>query len=101
MGSIISKLLVITGECFFWYRLTRVVPDKFHRAVKRLCVCVCTGNLQKKFKLFHFVLYCTLANPNHAMSDCYIQACRTLASGCSGIRIVSRVRVGVKVKVMD
>jgi len=27
------------GECFFWYRLTRVVPDKFHRAVKRLCVC--------------------------------------------------------------
>jgi len=29
------------GECFFWYRLTRVVPDKFHRAVKRLCVCVC------------------------------------------------------------
>jgi len=29
------------GECFFWYRLTRVVPDKIHRAVKRLCVCVC------------------------------------------------------------
>jgi len=28
------------GECFFWYRLTRVFPDKFHRAVKRLCVCV-------------------------------------------------------------
>jgi len=26
---------------FFWYRLTRVFPDKFHRAVKRLCVCVC------------------------------------------------------------
>ena len=26
---------------FFWYRLTRVLPDKFHRAVKRLCVCVC------------------------------------------------------------
>jgi len=25
---------------FFWYRLTRVVPDKFHRAVKRLCVFV-------------------------------------------------------------
>ena len=22
-------------------RLTRVFPDKFHRAVKRLCVCVC------------------------------------------------------------
>jgi len=30
-----------SGECFFWYRLTRVVPDKFHRAVKRLCMCVC------------------------------------------------------------
>jgi len=27
-------------ECFFWYRLTRVVPDKIHRAVKWLC-CVC------------------------------------------------------------
>jgi len=30
----------VVGECFFWYRLTRVFPDKFHRAVKRLCVCV-------------------------------------------------------------
>jgi len=30
----------VVGECFFWYRLTRVFPDKFHRAVKRLC-CVC------------------------------------------------------------
>jgi len=26
---------------FFWCRLTRVVLDKFHRAIKRLCVCVC------------------------------------------------------------
>ena len=33
----------VVGECFFWYRLNRVVPDKFHRAVKRLCVCVCEG----------------------------------------------------------
>jgi len=32
----------VVGECFFWYRLTWVVPDKFHRAVKRLCVCVWT-----------------------------------------------------------
>jgi len=31
----------VVGECFFWYRLTRVFPDKFHRAVKRLCGCVC------------------------------------------------------------
>jgi len=28
----------VVGECFFWYRLTRVLPDGFHRAVKRLCV---------------------------------------------------------------
>ena len=28
----------VVGECFFWYRLTRVFPDKFHRAIKRLCV---------------------------------------------------------------
>jgi len=36
----------VVGECFFWYRLTRVFPDKFHKAVKRLCcVCVCVGEL--------------------------------------------------------
>jgi len=29
------------GECFFWYWLTRVVPDKIQRAVKQLCVCAC------------------------------------------------------------
>jgi len=34
----------VVGECFFWYRLTRVVPDNFHRAVKRLC-CVCVKAL--------------------------------------------------------
>ena len=32
-------MMRVVGECFFWYRLTRVFPDKFHRAVKRLCVC--------------------------------------------------------------
>ena len=31
-------MMRVVGECFFWYRLTRVFPDKFHRAVKRLCV---------------------------------------------------------------
>jgi len=36
----------VVGECFFWYRLTRVFPDRFHRAVKRLCVCVCVCVLQ-------------------------------------------------------
>jgi len=35
----------VVGECFFWYRLTRVFPDRFHRAVKRLCVCVCVPAL--------------------------------------------------------
>jgi len=34
-----------SGWMFFWYRLTRVFPDKFHRAVKRLCVCVCLSML--------------------------------------------------------
>ena len=34
---------VWVGECFFWYWLTRVVLDKFHRAIKRLCVCVKLG----------------------------------------------------------
>ena len=30
------------AKCTFWYRLTRVVLDKVHRAVKWLCVlCVC------------------------------------------------------------
>jgi len=28
-------------ECFFWYQLTQVVPDKIQGAVKWLCVCVC------------------------------------------------------------
>jgi len=28
------------GECFFWYWLTWVVPDKIYRAVKQLRVCV-------------------------------------------------------------
>jgi len=40
-------------------------------------------------------------NPNPAIADCYIQACTILASGCSGISMVSRVRVRVKVTVRD
>ena len=32
--------LVWVGEWFFWYRLTWIVPDKIHGAVKRLFVCV-------------------------------------------------------------
>jgi len=40
----------VVGECFFWYRLTRVVPDNFHRAVKQLCVLCdkdCAGHRTK------------------------------------------------------
>jgi len=40
---------VWVGECFFWYRLTRVVLDRFHTAVNRLCVCVCTEQFWKSF----------------------------------------------------
>ena len=28
------------AKCTFWYRLTRVIPDKVQRAVKWLYVCV-------------------------------------------------------------
>ena len=41
MSNAIFMIVAWVGECFFWYRLTRVVLDKFHRAVKQLCVCVC------------------------------------------------------------
>jgi len=34
-------MMSVVGECFFWYRLIQVVLDKIHRAIKRLCVCVC------------------------------------------------------------
>jgi len=40
-------------------------------------------------------------NPNPAMSDGYIQACRVQAGGCSWIITVSRVRVTVEVTVTD
>ena len=45
----------VVGECFFWYWLTRVVPDNFHRAVKRLCVCVFCLCQNTNFK-FHLRL---------------------------------------------
>ena len=37
---IVPYYKLTTGECFFWYQLTQVVPDKVQRAVKWLCVCV-------------------------------------------------------------
>jgi len=48
------------GECFFWYQLTRVFPDKIHRAVKRVCVCVCV--------LFSFLTDQTLIVPSQSGS---------------------------------
>jgi len=39
--------------------------------------------------------------PNPAMSDCFIQACKILAGGCSGISTVSRATVMVKVTVRE
>jgi len=50
-----------SGWMFFWYRLTRVFPDKFHRAVKRLCVCVCVSLLLENNPEFSFSLFQTMA----------------------------------------
>jgi len=51
-------------ECFFWYRLTRVVLDKIHRALQWLCVhacmracmCMCMNAVWPK------KIYCKLAS---------------------------------------
>ena len=42
----------VVGECFFWYRLTRVFPDRFHRAVKRLCVLCCVFGITSGWTKF-------------------------------------------------
>jgi len=34
-------LLLQENPDWFWYRLTRVIPDKVQRAVKQMYVCVC------------------------------------------------------------
>jgi len=52
MDRLMTTMRVV-GECFFWYRLTRVFPDKFHRAVKRLCV-VCV-KVEGKVKVEHLL----------------------------------------------
>ena len=37
-----SSSWVSVGKCFFWYRLTRVVPDKGSlNGCECVCVCVC------------------------------------------------------------
>jgi len=51
-------MMRVVGECFFWYRLTRVFPDKFHRAVKRLCVvCVCVLIQISCICIMHYTVY--------------------------------------------
>jgi len=53
----------VVGECFFCYRLTRVFPDKFHRAVKRLCcVCVCFVVLACFFRLHYIIMMLMMIN---------------------------------------
>ena len=56
---------VWVGECFFWYQLTLVVPDKFHRAIKWLCVCVCAC-----VRVYVWCLWCVcqLTNMGHSLS---------------------------------
>jgi len=60
----------VVGECFFWYRLTRVVPDNFHRAVKRLCVCVCREGRETST---HVHLYVQVRARNAGMSGAPLQ----------------------------
>jgi len=42
---------VWVGECFVYYRLTRVVPDKIPSAIKWLCVYVCLSVTKYLLKL--------------------------------------------------
>jgi len=74
----------VVGECFFWYRLTRVVPDKFYRAVKRLCVCVWilsrttrVSQYQKKHSPTHNY-HC-----HQSSLICFLHLLRSMASSCS------------------
>jgi len=64
----------VVGECFFWYRLTRVFPDKFHRAVKWLCVCVCLYiDISNIVKVFCGVLLVVSFTKN--VSICGVRNC--------------------------
>jgi len=60
----------LVGECFFWYRLTRVVPDKFHRAVKRLCVCVCVVIVTITMQLEQIYKYTIWLSRQKFLSGC-------------------------------
>jgi len=45
------------GECFFWYRLTQVVPEKIPESHK-MAVCVCV--LHARFWLHAFLFFSML-----------------------------------------
>jgi len=46
-------MIGVSGECFFWYQLTRVVPDKNgHKMVVCVCVCVTKLNLTQEKQTF-------------------------------------------------
>jgi len=74
----------VVGECFFWYRLTRVVPDKFHRAVKRLCVCVCCCTAS-------CTTSCTTNQTNGVWADAAYDVCQHSAWSCVYSEVVDCV----------
>ena len=60
------------GECFFWYWLTRVVPDKIQRAVKRLClyiVRITSGSQYRINTVGHIVLVQLVQFLSSTMND--------------------------------
>jgi len=91
------------GECFFWYRLTRVVPDKFHRAVKRLCVCVCYSTswclvevmligINKSVK--KFVCECQADLYSESVASISVLEDNRLTAFCLGLPQLSRYQKG-------
>ena len=75
---------VWVGECFFWYRLTRVVPDKFHRAVKRLCVCEMVIFLERGANNLHMVQLMPLP----PIISCFIKIQNGLPFWCQLTQVV-------------
>ena len=60
---------VWVGECFFWYRPTRVVPDQ--RPLNGRCCCCCVGAviyLQRGADCLHMVQLMPLPSPNPIIS---------------------------------
>jgi len=55
VGASVSVIFILLQKiqkmvkCTFWYRLTRVVLDKVHRAIKWLCMCVCAIQLMPDY----------------------------------------------------